>query len=404
MKKFAILDKPYVSDYLIQTLEKIQVSVLNNKSVNDIEHSNKISLVDETTLIKELIDNQNSLIYCNSENSIEWIIKNLDFTPLPQKIKMFKDKANFRTILNKIYPDFFYKEIGIKELEQINITEIKTPFILKPSIGFFSMGVYKVNSTEEWSKVLFRLKKEIEDIKGRYPQEVVDFNKYIIEEYIEGEEYAVDAYYNDEGKPVILNILKHLFSSDEDVSDRIYVTSKEIIQNHLEIFYVFLTELGRLTDLRNFPVHIELKIDTKSRVNAIELNPMRFAGWCTTDIAEYAYEINVYDYYFSQKEPDWDKILKDKGEEIYSIVVADIPKDIEIKDIAGIDHDSFNAVFSHPLEIRKIDYHKHSVFAFVFARTQPEFGSEILKILNSNFKEFIILKDKKKRPLKGPEL
>jgi len=99
----------------------------------------------------------NNLIYCTSENSIDWIMENLNFLDLPEKIKVFKDKVRFRELLKEIYPDFFYKEIKFEELDRVNIVELKMPFILKPSIGFFSMGVYKLNNTEEWNKALDEL-------------------------------------------------------------------------------------------------------------------------------------------------------------------------------------------------------------------------------------------------------
>lgn len=66
-------------------------------------------------------------------------------------------------------------------------------------------------------------------MEKNYPQKVIDNSTYILEEFIHGEEYAIDAYYDENGKVVILNIMKHDFSSTSDVSDRLYYTSKEII-------------------------------------------------------------------------------------------------------------------------------------------------------------------------------
>jgi len=386
--KIMILDKPYVSTFLKKTLEEIEVSVLKNESISEFALSDRISVSEETTLIKKLNEDDNNLIYCNSENSIDWIMENLNFLDLPEKIKIFKDKVRFRELLKEIYPDFFYQEIKFEDLDRVNIAEIRKPFILKPSVGFFSMGVFKLNNTDEWSKALDQLKQDVKQFKRDFPIEVVNPDKFIIEEYIEGEEFAIDAYYNNEGKPVILNILKHLFSSDEDVSDRVYITSKEIMERYYQVFLGFLDKMGSLISLKNFPIHIELKVDAQQRVIPIEVNPMRFAGWCTTDIAYYAYGINVYEYYFAQKKPNWDDILKNMNEEIYSIVIADIPKDVDVSKIE-IDYQLLSSHFKNPLEVRRIDYHKHPVFAFIFAETDPNNWGEIDSILRSNLKEFI---------------
>lgn len=390
MSKLIILDKPYVSTFLLKTLKEIEVSVLKNEVISELQLSDKISLIEEATIIKTMAEDNNNLIYCTSENSIDWIMENLYFSDLPEKIKVFKDKVRFRKLLKQIYPDFFYKEIKFEDLDRISIDELEKPFILKPSIGFFSMGVHKINNTEEWSQALVQLKQEVQQFNENFPLEVVNPDKFIIEEYIDGEEFAVDAYFNNEGQPVILNILKHLFSSDKDVNDRVYITSKEIMENYLKVFLEFLSKMGSLISLRNFPIHIELKVDTQKRVVPIEVNPLRFAGWCTTDIAYYAYGINVYEYLFSQKQPDWDKILKNKGNEIYSIVIADIPKGVDVKEIE-IDYELLTSYFSKPLEVRRIDYHKHPVFAFIFAESDADNWREIDTILRSDLKEFIRL-------------
>lgn len=39
--------------------------------------------------------------------------------------------------------------------------------------------------------------------------------------------------FNRDGKPVILNMMKHIFASGKDVNDRVYITSKEIVEQYL---------------------------------------------------------------------------------------------------------------------------------------------------------------------------
>lgn len=73
------------------------------------------------------------------------------------------------------------------------------------------MGVHKVSNINEWDRTIELMEKELEDVKGLYPEEVMDAKYFIIEECIEGEEYAIDAYFDSNGNPVILGILKHIF-------------------------------------------------------------------------------------------------------------------------------------------------------------------------------------------------
>jgi hypothetical protein len=176
------------------------------------------------------------------------------------------------------------------------------------------------------------------------------------------------------------------------VSDRVYITSKEIIERCHSDFMEFLVKLGSITDMNNFPMHVEFRVDKKGYIVPIEVNPMRFAGWCVTDLAWYAYGINVYDYYFNQKKPDWQQILKDRGDEIYSVVVADLPKDILAINIESVNYDRFETHFEHCYELRKVDFVKHGVFAFLFARTSRQNMKIIDEILISDLKSFLKMK------------
>ncbi len=388
-----ILDKPYVSDFLVKTIIDMQIPVLKNNVAKGIIWPNGNLLLEEAEFIKQYNQTAHPILYTNSENAINWITNHLSNTHLPKKIQLFKNKVQTRELLRSTYPDFFFKEVNYDQLETMDISTIKKPFIIKPSVGFFSMGVYSVHNNQDWEIVLTDLRNGIKKLEGQYPPEVINANKFIIEENIEGEEFAVDVYYNQQGKPVILNILKHIFSSDKDVSDRVYITSKEIIEAYHSLFMKSLAHIGQLAELTNFPIHIEYRVNKNMQVIPIEVNPMRFAGWCTTDLAYYAYGINVYEYYIKQLEPDWKEILKDKKDKIYSIVVADIPNNIETTEIDEIDYQRFYSHFNKVLEMRKIDYRLHPVFAFLFVETENNQWIEIEQILMSDLREYIILKN-----------
>ena len=116
-------------------------------------------------------------------------------------------------------------------------------------------------------------------------------------------------YYDKNGNPVILNIFHHPFLNSKDVSDRIYVMSSEIMIKYMAKFAMLLKEIGDKNNIRNFPLHIELRVTDDERIIPIEVNPMRFAGWCTTDVSKYAWGINVYECFMKQTSPDWNEIL-----------------------------------------------------------------------------------------------
>ena len=206
---------------------------------------------------------------------------------------------------------------------------------------------------------------------------------------IDGDEYAVDAYYDRNGDPVILNIYQHPIENKKDVRDRIYIMSTEIMVRYMAKIVLLLKKIGDLKNIRNFPMHIELKITNEGEFIPIEVNPMRFAGWCTADVAKYAWKINVYEYFYTQKRPDWNAILSNSGKEIYYFSMAEVPTEYKQKEIKDFDYAGFLANFSNVLEVRKINYSKHSLFAVIFGSTTNE--NEIKRILALDTKPYITI-------------
>ncbi len=200
----------------------------------------------------------------------------------------------------------------------------------------------------------------------------------------------MDAYYDSTGEPVVLGIFQHVFSSGYDVSDRVYITSKDIIEANLGEFAEILSKIGSMAGVRNFPVHAEVRRTAAGLVVPIEVNPMRFGGWCTTaDLTFRAYGLNPYLSYFSQKRPDWPRLLEGKAGKLFAIVVLDNGSGIEAKDIRSFDYDKLLARFERPLELRKIDYHEYPVFGFLFTETAADNFAELEQILRSDLMPFI---------------
>jgi len=386
-----LLDKPYVSEFLQRTAEDMKIPVLKclkNHHIFDSIQNKDLNLLTEDEFLRIARTQKHLKLYCNSENSINWITKNLTNTKIPQYIDFCKDKVKFRRLIAPLYPDFYFQEVDYKDIATLDVTQIKKPFIIKPSVGFFSIGVYKVMRDEEWGGIVECLTQEMESAEGLYPGEVMNSSKFIIEECIDGDEFAIDAYYNASGKPVILNILKHPFSSETDVSDRMYYTSKEIILEYLDQFKTTLERIGDIACFSNFPVHVEVRIDRDGIVTPIEFNPMRFAGWCVTDIANFAYGINTYAYYLNEKEPDWSELLQGKDGKVYSLVLVDFPKGLHASNIKSFDYAALSAMFSKVLELRRIDFHEYPVFAFVFIETLAS-SNELETVLKMDFSSFI---------------
>lgn len=386
-----LIDKPYVSDFLIETLENSQLEVVKTEIATEILKDKKINFITEKEAIEKIkTDEENTPVYTNSENAIAWVEKNLSFSSLPEKNRLFKNKIRFRELIKPLFPDYFFKGISFTDLDNLDLSSLKYPFIIKPAVGFFSFGVHKVQNASQWVSVLKILKKDIDLQKGIYPEEVLNTSEFIIEECIKGDEFAFDCYFDKEGKIIILNILHHLFSTGNDVNDRVYISSKEIIEKHISKFEDFMQKVGDLRNIKNYPLHVEVRINSDGKVIPIEINPMRFGGWCTTaDLSWFAYHFNSYEAYQKGEKPNWDQIFEGKENSDFSLIVLDNSTGIETQSIETFNYDKLLKNFKTPIHLRKVDHKKYLVFGFLFVKTPSNDKKELENILHSSLKEFI---------------
>ncbi len=380
-----ILEKPYVSDVLLETAQTLQVPVLLNKIAKQYQGRYSLNCVSAETFKKRY--KEKSKLYTNSENSLDFIYKELPKDNKTKAIRMFKNKAEFRSIIKDLYPDFYYKTMTYENLLTFDMQSIKLPVILKPNQGFFSLGVYTIHMKEDWIRALEEIQELVKKEKNPFNEEVISHSEYIIEEYINGEEYAVDGYYDEKGNVVILNILKHIFATQNDVSDRLYVTSPNIINTYLQPLEAMLNKVNRNSKITNFPFHFEVRIDGEIMI-PIEMNPLRFAGWCTTDIAYYSYGLNTYEYFFRNEKPNWEKILKEK-DVTYAMVIMDKKKNI-LQDKRMFAYERLQEKYQEILKIREVDYHTHSIYGFLFLKIQTKKEEWFQKILEEDFDQFLI--------------
>jgi hypothetical protein len=389
-----LIDQPYISSFLLQTIKENYLEIVSTEAARVMISDDTLNWIPEKKAVEFIKNNPNCPLYTNSENSISWIEKNLASTKLPSQILVFKNKIKFRELLKDLFPDYFFKGSKFEELAHLSMENIKFPFIIKPAVGFFSLGVHKVDNPEEWPAVLHKITNDIAEIKSFYPNEVVDTSNFIMEECIEGEEYAMDCYFNKEGKPVILSIYHHRFSTGKDVNDRVYTTSNEIIKKQLPKMQKFMDTLSALTNFKNFPFHVEVRIDKNGTIIPIEVNPMRFGGWCTTaDLSYFAYGFNSYQYFLNGSEPNWKELFKKGKNKKYSLVLLDNNSGIPENKIAFFDYESLLSDFENPMELRKVDFNDYPFFGMVFVETSLGNEKELDQILTSDLIKYIKVKN-----------
>ncbi len=382
-----IIDKPYISKELKEYLNASQLPVLKSDISIKENAGYSLNLVDESSFAE--LYSENTRLYTLSENSIDWIKNNIKDENLIKCIDTMKDKFKFREKISSLYPSFYFKKASIDELEQLKINQSEFPLVLKPVVGFFSAGVYLLKDDSDFKNAVEDIKKTYGQWKEVFPASVIGENEFILEQYIEGEEYAIDAYYDENGKAVVLNILAHEFLSSADVKDVLYYTSKELLLKYTNKIENYLSELNTIFNIKNFPFHVELRIDENNEIAPIEFNPLRFAGWSTTDITKFAFDFHTYDYFLNNKRPDWQKLLKGKDDKQYNLIVLTKPESYSEGDV--LNFKMLKNEFSTVLCLRELDYaRQENPFGFIFTETKGADLEEITKIITPDLSRYIM--------------
>ena len=382
-----LIDGPYVSEYLKQTLQNLRIPVIQTAYAEKALKNYKVKFVSEREAVQAF--DANSEFYTNSENALDWILTKFPSSGLAQIVTQVKDKVRFRDVLAEIHPAYYYQGTPFSELRNLDPESIPFPVILKPSVGFFSLGVQRVIDNTQWTNALSQLDNLTLSYEGIYPTGVLDNSIFILEEVIPGEEFAVDCYFDDQGQVVILNMMKHLFASGDDVNDRVYITSSAIIEQYLNPIQAYLNKLGSLFNLKNFQSHIEIRID-HDQIAAIEINPLRFGGWCSTaDLAQYAWGMNIYEALIAKIIPAWPQLIQRDPSEVFALIVLNNSTGVPGKEIASFDYDGLLRRVQNPLELRKTDFTKFPLFGFIMCRVPGNDLSELEGLLHSDLAEFI---------------
>ncbi len=384
-----LIDKPYVSPFLIKTIKTNNYKIVATNAAKTLIKDDSLNWITEEKAIATIKNKPQTPLYSNSENALAWIEEHLGDSELAQQIKILKDKVQFRELIKNLFPDFGFKKIKLEDIHKLSAQDVSYPFVIKPAVGFFSIGVHIVQNAADWEQAKSELKPE--KLKSIFPKNVLDTTHFIIEEFIEGEEFAIDYYYDSEGNVVVLNVLHHIFSSGKDTSDRVYSTSKAIIAQYKTELEVFLTKIGKPLNLRSFPAHAEVRIDAQGTIVPIEINPMRFGGFCTTgDSLGVTLGFNSYQCFFENRKPDWDRLFKGKEDKTFSIVILDNSSGIAAEDVLSFDYDALTADFEKPVLVRKLDIMEYPVFGFVFTESSPANRGELDEVLVSDLREYII--------------
>lgn len=380
-----VLEEPYVSETLLNYLEKTQMPVLRNNFTKKYSSSHeKLNLIDKKEFIYQYHSMSSPRLYTVSEYALDGVCNALEGENIVKQVTLLKDKYAFRKACEGMYDKFLFKEITYHDLFTFDISKIHLPIVLKPSVGFLSAGVYTIESIEDWKNAINDIEKNFKSLSDLFPDTVVGDNRFIIESYIKGTEYAIDVFFK-EKEPVIVNIFEHRFSSTKDVSDRLYLTNKALFDKYLKVFTDYIRGLNSVLNLSNIAVHIEMRADG-TKIIPIEINPLRFTGMCLNELFCKFVGEHPLTYFFTGKIPDYNAIWEGRENKTYYFSIIEKPKGV--KDPV-LDIEKLNKQFSNMLELRLINNPKLNILAHVFAEIDGNSEKELHNITTLDVKTLL---------------
>lgn len=355
------LNTTYVSPLLEQTLTKSDVSIYD---------------LQRQAYIRQSKEHTSPIL--NAEDAFPAFKVHFPNTKTTQLATLFKDKIAFRKHLARYHKNFYFKEFSFETLRTMDANAFPYPLIIKPAIGYSSVGVFRIDNAEHFIEVVEKLE---HTMCKTFDAPSLNKQRFLLESYISGQEFAIDMYYN-----------TRLFKDAHDMRDRIYYTSKETVERYLDSITAYLTELVTIFEIEEpIPLHIELRIDKRGNIMPIEINPLRFAGEGTTELGYFAYHINPYDYFFNNKKPDWPTLIDQMDDSIYCFTCA--AAGTEHTDTYEINHNELKKQFPQLLDYRHIPKEVGTTFAVIFYKCdtldalQPILTLDFNQYLTANLKQ-----------------
>jgi len=384
-ESLVLIDHPYASASLLDTIHRQGLPVVQTGPAMKQGLRPGPHVVSENDAVSLGRNADRLRLYTNSENALAWVDQHLGTTRAARAASLFKDKVRFRRATEQLDPGFRFLELSLDQLLKTDPAVLPMPCVLKPAVGFFSLGVRRIECPEQWVSAATEVLADLERARDLYPSVVLDGTRFIVEACLEGDEYAVDAYFDGDGRPVVVGIMKHLFAGPDDVSDRVYTTSPAVMRKMLPHAVSYLERLGGLIELSDTVMHVELRVGDDGIARAIEVNPLRFGGWCTTaDLAVHAWGFDPLLAYLRDELPDWPKLMEERAGRAFSVVVLDNATGIDGKDILAFDLVGAAAGFSKVLDVRPVDSRVHPLFGFLFIETPEDDDTELLAILGDD--------------------
>lgn len=304
MNKIIIIVEPM--EFLIKRFNNIAIDeqdtiyyITNKKELQKYKNILKFDIRKDYIELREFIKNEfkpNAIITTNESYMLETAKLANEFGVLKNSLKSIlynRDKKRMKQIWNvaeiKTPKAKFYSGLDKLKIDKY----LEFPLIIKPSQGYGSCGVMKVNNKEE---LIDQAKKILMFNALFINKEKLSHNGILVEEYINGEEYSIDTIWF-KGRPIKSFIMAKGNATGPFFPDRLYIIDTQM-EDSIRIKIENLSyKAVKATKLRNGASHSEVRFK-EGIPYMIESTARPGGGGYVYSIFEKSYNIDVFKLFY----------------------------------------------------------------------------------------------------------
>jgi len=320
-----------------------------------------------------------------TETVLDEALNKLEDDGKKEMVSRLKNKVTCRQMLAAIFPDFFFQEIPVRDLPNIELAPGEKYFV-KPIKGYWGSAAFPVDAQTDRVELMHEIEAQLSKRTDIFSEQVVAKDRLIVEEFLEGEEYAVDMFFDESGQPVITNICHHPLPKKLDYLHVVYYTSYEVYRNLYPKFIEFFNALNQSLQARSLPIHGEFKLH-KGKLTPIELNPLRFGSDGFADLSFHAFGFNPFLYFAENRSPDWEALWKGREKKIFAFYLGYNGSDLDTGHFRP-DLRNFRRLFSHILSDTAMNYQDTLAFAVMYI--EEDSLERIHELLGVEFNEYFV--------------
>ncbi len=378
-----ILEEPYVSDLLAATVAALGLPVLDTPMARRRLTGPYRAPLSSDAEFAAAASRPGARLYSNSENAIGWIAEHLvgDRPSAPHRAVQGQGRVPRarRRSLSRL-------PLLRAEPRASCATSTRHAFA-RPSSSSRRSASSAWASTwstraEAWPAAVAEIEREVEQFAAIYPDQVLGLDRFVVEEVIEGEEFAVDAYFDADGRPVLVDVYAHLFASADDVSDRVYYTNAETIERLGPPAMAFLAEVGRRAPSHRLPGPRRAAHRRGRQRRADRDQPDALRRLVRDRHRALRVRHEPVPLLPARRAPGLDRASPRRAPGAPPRSSSPTCRArVDLAAIESVDYEAFAARFSRVLELRPTDFNRYPVFAFTFVEVPSDDLSELHAVL-----------------------